>query len=87
MEKAIIVSNGCAACETLIEALKRKGAMDKYRVIDARTPEGIDVVSKLGITAVPDCIVIAKGQDGEMARRCTSDEMKKIIEDLTDGKG
>lgn len=86
MEKTIIVSQNCDACKLLLASLKNQGALDKYRVVDVATPEGKDVVEKLGITGVPECIIIMKDQSGEMARRCTSEEMKDMIKEAGGAK-
>jgi len=83
MEKTLIVSQDCGSCKVLLESLKTQGVLDKYRVIDASTPEGKDVVEKLGITGVPECIMIIKDQDGEMARRCSSEEMTEVIKEAS----
>ena len=79
--KAIIVSNQCPACKILLEKLKRKGTLGKYNVIDAHSAEGMDVVRKLGITAVPDCLIIEKDRKGEQIRRCTDEEVNDIFKD------
>jgi len=81
MEKAIIVSDQCPSCKVLLDSLRQKGALEKYRVLDVNTPEGIDVAKKLGLNAVPECIVIVKTQEGEMARRCSEEEIKSILKE------
>jgi predicted thioredoxin/glutaredoxin len=86
MEKTLIVSDSCSACKFLIESLKAKGLMEKYHVLDITTPEGREVVEKLGITAIPDCVIIVREKEGDKARRCTEDEMKKILEDAGGSK-
>lgn len=84
MEKAIIVGDGCGACKALVEGLERKGMMGKYRVVDANSPEGREIVSKLDIKAVPECIVIKKDIDGSsLARRCTDEETAEILKEAS----
>lgn len=86
MEKTLVVSDQCPACKVLLDSLKEQGVLDKYRVINVSSPEGLDVVSKLGINAVPDCIMIVKNPSGDMARRCTEDEIKEIIQEAGGAK-
>lgn len=81
MEKAIIVSDQCPVCKVLLDSLKEKGVLEKYRVLDVNTPEGIDAAQKLGLNAVPECIVIVKTAEGEMARRCSEEEIKSILKE------
>jgi predicted thioredoxin/glutaredoxin len=83
MEKALIVSDQCPACKVLLESLKQHGQLGKYRVLNASSPEGSDVVQKLGITGVPDCIIIVKGPEGEKARHCTEEEIKEILKEAS----
>jgi predicted thioredoxin/glutaredoxin len=86
MDKTLVVSQNCDACKVLLESLKNQGVLDKYRVVDVATPEGKDVVEKLGITGVPECIMIMKDQTGEMARRCTPEEMTALIKEASGEK-
>jgi len=81
MERTLIVSQGCVACKVLLASLKSQGVLDKYRIIDVATEQGKDVVEKLGITGLPECVMILKDQTGEMARRCTPEEMNAIIKE------
>jgi len=84
MDKAIIVSDGCAACKVLVQSLEQKGVLSKYKLVNINSPEGAEIVSKLGITAVPDCILIAKDKDGvDIARRCTDEETKEILKEAS----
>ncbi len=86
MEKTLIVSQDCGACKVLVASLKAQGALYKYRIIDVATPEGKDVVEKLGLTGVPECIMIVKDENGELARHCTSEEMTEIIKEAGGAK-
>lgn len=81
--KAIIVSNQCVACKILLEKLKTKGTLGKYKIIEAHSTEGIDTVRKLGIISVPDCIVIVKDKKGEQVRRCTDQEVEEIFKEAS----
>jgi len=84
MDKAIIVSDQCGACKALLHGLDRKGALANYRVINVSSPEGAEIVSKLGITGVPDCIFIDKDKDGSpIARRCTEEETKEVLKEAS----
>lgn len=74
------MADWCRACKQLLDVLKQRGTLSNYRVIDVATPEGKDIASKLGILAIPDCIVVARDRDGgELARRCTDAEIKQIL--------
>jgi len=81
MEKTLIVSQNCDPCKVLLSSLKNQGILDKYRIIDVATEQGKDVIKKLGITGLPECVMILKDQTGEMARRCTPEEMNEIIKE------
>lgn len=84
MDKAIIVSDQCGACKALLHGLELKGALRNYRVINVSSSEGTEIVSKLGITDVPDCILIDKDKDGTpIARRCTDEETKEVLKEAS----
>ena len=84
MDKAIIISDGCGACKTLVERLQQKGSLEKYRVINISSPEGVEIVSKLGIKAVPECILIMKDKEGnDMARVCTEQETQEVLKEAS----
>jgi thioredoxin-like negative regulator of GroEL len=84
LEKAIIVGDGCGACKALVEGLQKKGALEKYRVVDVNSEEGRDIVSKLEIKAVPECILITKDKEGnQFARRCTDEETAEILKEAS----
>lgn len=78
-EKILVVSPNCPSCEVLKERLSRRGLLDKYRVVDASTPEGLDFAKRLGILGVPDCVVVEQDKDGAKARRCTQQEFEDIL--------
>lgn len=79
-EKAILIADYCDSCKQLLEKLKQNGTLSNYRVINVATPEGNEIAQKLGITAIPDCVVIAKDKDGaDVARRCTEAEEKEVL--------
>lgn len=74
------MADWCGACKQLLETLREKGTLSNYRVIDVASPEGNEIALKLGISAIPDCIVVAKDKDGgDVARRCTDAETKAIL--------
>lgn len=84
MDKAIIVSDQCGACKALLQGLEQKGTLGDYKVINISSAEGAEIVSKLGITAVPDCIFIDKDKDGTpIARRCTEEETKEVLKEAS----
>jgi len=86
MEKTLIVSDSCPACKILLEALKTQEAIDKYHIINVATPEGQDMIQRLGLAAVPECIVVTKDMNGETARKCTSEELTDIIREAGGAK-
>jgi predicted thioredoxin/glutaredoxin len=77
-ETAIITTDTCPHCATMKKYLKDSGLMDKVKVINASTPEGLEFAMKHGIKAVPECVVIRK--NGEEVRVCTQDEFMKVLE-------
>ena len=76
-ETAIITTDTCPHCGHLKEFLKEKGLLDKVKVINASTPEGLEFVLKNGIHAVPECVIIKK--NGKEVRVCTPEEFKKVL--------
>lgn len=80
-ETILIVSPGCPACKKLLEQLDRFGIADKYRIVDASTKEGTKFAKKLGITDLPECVVVEKVKKGFRVTDCTDEEWPK-----TEGK-
>jgi predicted thioredoxin/glutaredoxin len=87
METTLIVSDECPSCKLLLDALKAQGTLSKYRVLNVESPEGKELVSKLGLKAVPDCIMIRQEAEGNMARRCTDKEMAQVIDEAAGKSG
>lgn len=81
MDKTLIISDQCSACKALLEALKNQGVLDKYHVVNIASPEGQDIVQKLGLTAVPECLVVVKDGSGEMARKCSKEEIIEVLKE------
>lgn len=79
METTLIVSDQCSACKVLLDSLKNQGVLSKYKVVNVASPEGQDIVAKLGLKAVPNCVVIRREGSEDMARPCTDEEMGKVI--------
>lgn len=78
-EKVIVVAPNCPACDAMEQILREKGVLKDYKVVDASTAEGVDFAKRLGIMAVPDCVVIVEEKDGVKARRCTQEEFEDIL--------
>lgn len=78
-EKVILVSPSCPGCTQLKEHLTKLGVIDKYRVIDVSTEEGTRVAEELGISHVPNCVIVEKTNEGMMARACTKDEFSDLL--------
>lgn len=79
-DKALVVSDNCSACKELLSKLEQKGKLGDYRIINVDTPEGLEIAKKMGIEALPECLVIVKDKDEEKARVCTDEETKEILE-------
>lgn len=75
-----MASPNCPGCEQLRQHLVKHGLGDKYRFIDVSTKEGSRIADELGITYVPNCIVVEQSPEGRKARACTPDEFMNIIE-------
>ncbi len=86
METTLIVSDQCPACKVLLDSLKNQGVLNKYKVVNVASPEGQDIVAKLGLKAVPNCVVIRREEGGDMARPCSDEEMAGVIKEAG-GKG
>lgn len=76
--KAVVVTDTCPYCESLLEYLKRQGLAEKVRVINASTKEGLDFAVKYGIRAVPECVVITG--NGEKVRVCSKGEFEQLLQ-------
>ena len=79
-EKAVVITPDCPACEALKQRLQEKGKLDKYRFVDASTPEGRKFAEEMGIDAVPTCIVLKPVKGGHVVRTCTEAELEKLYE-------
>lgn len=79
METAILVSDSCLACKRLLDVLEKKGTLSNYRVVDVHSSEGLELAKALGVTAIPECVVVKQEGSGQVARRCTDEETKAIL--------
>ena len=78
-EKVILTSPNCSGCDQLREHLNKLGFTHKYRVIDVSTEEGHKIAEKLGITHVPNCILVENNSQGMRARTCTENEFLDLL--------
>lgn len=76
--KAVVVSETCPYCESLLKFLKDRGLAEKVQVINASTQEGLDFAVKHGIRAVPECVVITG--NGEKVRVCSKGEFEQLLQ-------
>lgn len=76
----MIVSPSCPGCEQLRKRLTELGTIKNYRVVDVSTVEGAELARKLGVQAVPNCVVVETTAEGKRARVCSDDEFKKVYE-------
>jgi predicted DCC family thiol-disulfide oxidoreductase YuxK len=78
-EKIILSSQNCPGCKELEGHLKKHGLQDRYRVIDIATEEGQNLSKKLGITHIPNCLVVRETPGGLEARVCNEEEFLDLI--------
>ena len=74
-----MTSPTCVGCEEIKQHLKNLGLEKDFRFLDVTTPEGALVAEKLGITHVPNCVVIEETDEGRRARVCSDDEFLKLL--------
>jgi hypothetical protein len=65
----------CGFCKAMERKLKDKIDSGEIGVIDASTKEGYDLVTKLGISSVPECL---RRKDDGSYERCELDELTKV---------
>jgi len=63
----------------LKQKLIEKGVVDEYEFLDVSTPKGLELAKKLGVTHVPDCVIVKETKDGVMGRLCSEEEMQQIM--------
>lgn len=78
-EKIILTSPSCLGCDQLQAHLTKLGIIDKYRVIDVSTEEGQKLADDLGITHVPNCVVVEETSEGRRARACSESEFLDLL--------
>jgi predicted thioredoxin/glutaredoxin len=78
--KALVTSDSCPHCSDMKEYLKKKGLLDKVKIIRYETPEGKDFCEKNSITGVPECVVLT-GANGEKSRVCSPQEFQKLLDE------
>jgi len=64
----------CGYCKILEERIKDKIEAGTVGIIDASTPEGLEIAKSLGIRGVPDCI--KKNEDGTY-EKCGLEDLLK----------
>ena len=80
-ELLFVTSQNCEGCKELKDLLKKNGTLDKYKTVDISTDRGKEIVQKLGLKTVPNCVVIRKTPDGDEARTCKPEELLSVIKD------
>jgi len=70
----LVKHKDCHYCKAMEQKLKEKIESGEIGIIDASTKEGFDLVTSLGISSVPDCVV--RKDDGTYAK-CKLDELLK----------
>lgn len=78
-ETVLLISSNCPGCDEIKEHLKRLGIEKDFRFLDVTTEEGAEIAQKLGITHVPDCVIVEETKEGRRARSCSEDEFLKLI--------
>lgn len=80
-KKRVIVSDHCPVCREIKSFVQEKGLEDKVELVDVNTPEGHKFAVDNGITAVPECVIVA--EDGKMTRVCNREEFEKLLTEGT----
>ena len=80
-EIILLMSPNCEGCRELKDHLTANGTIDKYKMVDVSTDYGKELIQKLGLTTVPNCVVIRKTPSGPEARVCSSKEFLEMIKD------
>ncbi|OYD16969.1 hypothetical protein CH330_01485 [candidate division WOR-3 bacterium JGI_Cruoil_03_51_56] len=78
-QKVLIVSPVCPSCEVVKKHLAKQGTLDKYIIVDASTPEGLDFARRLGIRGVPQCAIIEGEGEKKTVRICSDEEWKRMM--------
>jgi len=78
-EKLLVVSPSCPTCEAVQKHLSEKGVLDNYKIVDVSTVEGAEFAKKLGITGVPECVVVEGEGEKRTVRVCTSEEWRGML--------
>lgn len=79
-EVVLLVSPNCPSCDALKKFLNGKGLLNRYKVIDVSTTEGLDFARRLGVAGVPECAVIEGNEPKKVVRVCTTEEWKNMLE-------
>jgi predicted thioredoxin/glutaredoxin len=79
MSKVLVTSDGCPHCAEVKEYLKKKGLIDKVKILRYETPEGKKFCDDNNIKAVPECMVIT-GENGK-SRVCSQEEFAKLLDE------
>jgi len=79
MRKALIVTKGCPACAELKEMLRQKGKLQEYQIIDADTERGFELAQQLGVTHVPECVLIEGRGNNQIYRICNRKQLNKLM--------
>jgi len=59
--------------------LAEKGVLNKFHLLDIETEEGKDLIEKLGLRAVPTCVIV--DDDKKEVRQCSDEDWKDILQD------
>lgn len=62
----------CGYCKILEERIKDKIETGTVGIIDASTPEGLEIAKSLGIRGVPDCV---KKKDDGTYEKCNLEDL------------
>lgn len=74
-EKAVVVTDSCPHCEELKKELEKKGLLDKVKIINASTKEGLKFAKAHGIKFVPQCVII----DGKRVEGCSETDLVELL--------
>lgn len=78
-QKFLVTTPTCPVCKVVEEELTRMGRLDEFTIIDASTPEGLKQAREMGVTAVPECVLVEEENGNKTSKVCTKDDWKEIL--------
>lgn len=77
--KLLLVSDKCPACKVVKKKLDEKGHLDDIQVVDVETKEGRELANRMGIRAVPECVMVESEGEQKVVRKCKESEWRGLL--------